>query len=104
MGSSTQLSTSNRKRGVAQFEVLAESGTDLLIQSSQGFLVIFRNRPSEVLSRQLRDFDLLEWRRQEEMVQMFPHELEGMVSGDRMRDAADLISACSVAGTMIVFF
>jgi hypothetical protein len=30
------------------------------------------------------------------MVQMFPHELEGMVSGDRMRDAADLIAACSV--------
>ena len=86
---------SSKRKALAEIRVLAESGGEILILSSEGFLLIFRDRTPEMLARQLRDFDTAEWRDQVEMDQLFPIELEGMVERERMRDAGDLFALCS---------
>ena len=86
---------SSKSKALAKIRVLAESGGEILILSPEGFLLIFRDRTPEMLARQLRDFDTAEWRDQEEMDQLFPIELEGMVERERMRDAGDLFALCS---------
>ncbi|MFM8758571.1 MAG: hypothetical protein ACKODS_03370, partial [Methylophilaceae bacterium] len=78
--SSPKLSERSSKRNTfVQIQVLAELGEEILVLSSQGFLLIFRERTSDMLARQLRYFDAEEWRDPVEMVQLFPIELEGLV-------------------------
>jgi hypothetical protein len=86
--------TSKRKE-LAEIRVLAELGGEILIQSPQGFLLIFRDRTPEILARQLRYFDIAEWRERSDMELSFPIELEGLVESERLRDAADLFALCS---------
>ncbi|MFM8765070.1 MAG: PcfJ domain-containing protein [Spartobacteria bacterium] len=94
--SSPKLSERSSKRNTfVQIQVLAELGEEILVLSPQGFLLIFRERTSDMLARQLRYFDAEEWRDPVEMVQLFPIELEGLVERERMHDAADLFALCS---------
>lgn len=86
---------SSKRTASAEIRVLAESEGEILIQSPQGFLLIFRDRTPEMLGRQLRYFDTDEWREPVEMAQLFPIELEGMVERERMHEAADLFALCS---------
>jgi len=86
---------SSKRKALAEIRVLAELGGEMLIQSPQGFLLIFRDRSPENLARQLRYFDIAEWRERREMDLFFPLELEGLVESERMRDAADLFALCS---------
>ena len=86
---------SSKSKPPAEIRVLAELGGEVLIQCPQGFLLIFQDRTPEMLARQLRYFDTAEWREREEMDQLFPIELEGMVKSERMREAEDLFALCS---------
>lgn len=86
---------SSKRKPLAEIRVLAQLGEEILILSPQGFLLIFRDRKPEDLSRQLRYFDTDEWREQQEMLQFFSNELEGLVECERMRAAADLFALCS---------
>jgi len=71
--------------------VLAELGADILVQSAQGFLLVFRERSRDAIARQLRSFDAEEWRHGIEKT--FRRELEGLAL-DLLRDAAPLLDAC----------
>ena len=86
---------SSKSIAPAEIRVLAELGGEILIQSPQGFLLIFRDRTPEILARQLRYFDIAEWRERRDMDLLFPIELEGLVEPERMHDAADLFALCS---------
>ena len=86
---------SSKRKALAEIRVLAELGDEILIQSPQGFLLIFRDRTPEILARQLRYFDIAEWRERRDMDLFFPIELEGLVGSERLRDAADLFALCS---------
>ena len=86
---------SSKSIAPAEIRVLAELGGEILIQSPQGFLLIFRDRTPENLARQLRYFDIVEWRERREMDLFFPNEFEGLVEPERMHDAADLFALCS---------
>ncbi|MCX6975382.1 MAG: hypothetical protein NTZ94_14050, partial [Verrucomicrobia bacterium] len=91
-----KISGRTRKRKeLAEIRVLAELGGEILIQSPQGFLLIFRDRTPEILAHQLRYFDIAEWRERRDMDLFYPLELEGLVESKRLRDAADLFALCS---------
>ena len=95
MSFSKKSGLSGKSKVLAEIRVLAELGGEVLIQCPQGFLLIFQDRTPEMLARQLRYFDTAEWREREEMDQLFPIELEGMVKSERMREAEDLFALCS---------
>ena len=90
-----KLGFTSKKKGLAEIRVLAEREEEILIQSPQGFLLIFWDRTPENLARQLRYFDIAEWREPSDMALFFPIELEGLVESKRLRDASDLFALCS---------
>jgi hypothetical protein len=59
-----------------------------------GFLLIFLGRSPESLARQLRDFDVDEWRTGLELEKTFERELEGSAPAERLRDSHDIRAAC----------
>lgn len=77
-----------------QINLLAECGTETLVQSPQGFLLVFRGRKPEALARQLRYFEIDEWRPGLEVEKTFEEELEGLAPAERFRDSADILAAC----------
>ena len=77
-----------------QINLLAELNGEVLVKSPQGFLLIFRERSLEALGRQLRYFDVDEWRPGLEQEKTFEQELEGLVPAERLRDAHDILAAC----------
>jgi hypothetical protein len=93
--SQKKLGFTSKREALAEIRVLAEREDEILIQSPQGFLLIFRDRTPDDLARQLRYFDLDEWREPSDMALFFPIELEGLVESKRLRDASDLFALCS---------
>ncbi len=71
--------------------VLAEHGQDTLVQSAQGFLLVFRERSPAAIARQLRNFDAEEWR--PDIARTFRQELDGLAP-ERLRDASTLLAEC----------
>ena len=77
-----------------QINLLAELNGEILMRSPQGFLLIFRERSPEALARQLRYFDVDEWRPGLELEKTFERELEGLAPAERLRDSHDILAAC----------
>jgi hypothetical protein len=77
-----------------QINLLAELETEILVQSPQGFLLVFSGRKPEDVDRQLRYFDIEEWRPGLESEKTFERELEGFVPAERLRNSQDILSAC----------
>lgn len=69
---------------------LVQLGEHLLVQSAQGFLLVFRGLEWPRIVRQLDTFDAEEWHHT--MPKSFHRELAGL-DLERLRDAADLLSA-----------
>ncbi len=77
-----------------QINLLAELDTEILVQCSQGFLLVFSGRNPDEVVRQLRHFDIDEWRPGLETEKTFERELEGLAPPERFRDSQDILSAC----------
>jgi hypothetical protein len=71
--------------------VLAKHDQDTLVQSAQGFLLVFRARTPADIARQLRSFDAEEWR--PGIAKTFRQELDGLLP-ERLRDASTLLDEC----------
>lgn len=78
-----------------QINLLAELDRETLVQSPQGFLLVFCGRNTEDIARQLRYFDIDEWRPGLEVEKTFEQELEGIAPAERLRTSQDLLAACS---------
>ena len=92
---SLPLTPSSSKQGVARVQFLAELGTDILVLSQQGFLLLFQERSPEEIVFQLRHFDVEEWRPGIAFEKTFERELYGLATSIRSRNAADILAACS---------
>lgn len=77
-----------------QINLLAETASEILVQSPQGFLLVFSGRKPDDIARQLRYFDIDEWRPGLETEKTFERELEGLAPAERLRDSRDILSAC----------
>jgi hypothetical protein len=77
-----------------QINLLTELGTETLVQSPQGFLLLFQGRNPDAINRQLRYFDIDEWRPGLEIEKTFERELEGLAPAERFRDSEDILKAC----------
>lgn len=74
--------------------LLAELDGEILVQCAQGFLLVFHGLNPEDLARQLRYFDIDEWRPGLELEKTFERELEGLATAERLRDSQDILAAC----------
>lgn len=77
-----------------QINLLAELDKEILVQSPQGFLLVFSGRNPDDVIRQLRYFDIDEWRPGLEIEKTFERELEGLAPAERLRNSQDILSAC----------
>jgi hypothetical protein len=69
--------------------LLAQRGALSLVQSAQGFLLVFRGRSWAQISQQLKTFDAEEWHHA--MPKSFRRELEGL-DLEQLRDATELLT------------
>ncbi|GAB1394888.1 hypothetical protein MASR1M60_30520 [Rhodocyclaceae bacterium] len=76
--------------GIDVPRLLAQRGAIILVQSVQGFLLVFRGRSWAQISQQLKTFDAEEWHHA--MPRSFRRELEGL-DLEKLRDATELLMA-----------
>ncbi len=72
--------------------LLVQRGAISLVQSAQGFLLVFRGRTWKQIVQQLKTFDAEEWHHA--MPRNFRRELEGL-DLEQLRDAAELLTGLS---------